>query len=232
LVDEDGERFTDELAPRDEVARAIQERMRATGAAGVRLDMRAVDAGRFPNVVNTLRRAGVDPTRELVPVAPAAHYLMGGIATDLDGRSSLPGLLAVGECACTGLHGANRLASNSLSECFVFGRRAGMAALDEPPAARGAPPVLADVAAGDLAPTAATREALWRDAGLVRDAAGLRRLAEDRHPLARLVGACALARAESRGVHRRADHPETRSELDLRHAVVGPDDVPTFEKWE
>jgi L-aspartate oxidase len=232
LVDDDGERFTDELAPRDEVARAIQERMRATGAAGVRLDMRAVDAGRFPNVVNTLRRAGVDPTRELVPVAPAAHYLMGGIATDLHGRSSVPGLLAVGECACTGLHGANRLASNSLSECFVFGRRAGVAALDELPAARGAPPALADVAAGDLAPTAATREALWRDAGLVRDAAGLRRLAEDPHPLARLIGACGLARAESRGVHRRTDHPETRAELDLQHAVVGHDDAPRFEKWE
>jgi L-aspartate oxidase len=235
LVDDAGERFTDELAPRDEVARAIQERMRASGAGAVRLDMRDVDAGRFPNVVATLRRAGLDPTRELVPVAPAAHYLMGGIATDLDGRSSVPGLLAVGECACTGLHGANRLASNSLSECFVFGRRAGVAALDEPPAARGAPPALAEVAAGDPTPTPATREALWRDAGLVRDAAGLRRLAEGLaapHPLARLVGACGLARAESRGVHRRADHPETRAELGLHHAVVGPDDVPRFQKWE
>ncbi len=116
--------------------------MLETGAPSVSLDMRAVDPAHFPNVVSVLRRAGLDPARELIPVAPAAHYMMGGIATDLDGRSSLPALYAVGECACTGLHGANRLASNSLSECFVFGRRAALAALDEPaltsvPAAAG-----------------------------------------------------------------------------------------------
>ena len=83
--------------------------------------MREVDPALFPNVVTALRRAGIDPERELVPVAPAAHYMMGGIATDLDGRATLAGLYAVGECSCTGLHGANRLASNSLTECFVFG---------------------------------------------------------------------------------------------------------------
>src|SRR5207342_2988260 len=77
-----------------------------------------------------LREAGFDPAREPVPVSPASHYVMGGIATDLDGRSSLPGLFAVGECACTGLHGANRLASNSLTECFVLGARAARAACD------------------------------------------------------------------------------------------------------
>ncbi|MCA1656788.1 MAG: FAD-binding protein, partial [Actinobacteria bacterium] len=139
LLDGAGERFVDELAPRDEVARAIQALLRETGERAVSLDMRAVDPGRFPNVVAALREAGVDPARELVPVAPAAHYLMGGVATDLRGRSTVPGLYAVGECACTGLHGANRLASNSLSECFVYGRRAALAALDEPSVGPGEP---------------------------------------------------------------------------------------------
>jgi L-aspartate oxidase len=157
---------------------------------------------------------------------------MGGIATDLDARSSLPGLLAVGECACTGLHGANRLASNSLSECFVFGRRAALAALEEPPAARGAAPALADVAAPDARPSPQTRAALWRHAGLVRDAAGLEELARDEHPLARLIAAGALARTESRGVHRRADHPDTDPGLDRRHAVVRPGAEPKFERWD
>ncbi|HVE68761.1 MAG TPA: FAD-dependent oxidoreductase, partial [Solirubrobacteraceae bacterium] len=162
---EGGERFVDELAPRDEVARAIETRLRESGARAVELDMREVDPARFPNVVNTLRRAGFDPRRDLIPVAPAAHYLMGGIATDLHARSTLPGLYAVGECACTGLHGANRLASNSLSECFVFGRRAVLAGLDDPPAVRGAPPALDAVAAPDPRPAPETRDALWRLAG-------------------------------------------------------------------
>src|SRR5947209_5623194 len=129
LLDAEGRRFVDELAPRDEVARAVQRQMALTGAASVGLDMRDVDPALFPNVVSALRRAGIDPERELVPVAPAAHYMMGGIATDLDARSTLDGLYAVGECSCTGLHGANRLASHSLTECFVFGSRAARAAL-------------------------------------------------------------------------------------------------------
>src|SRR3954465_4201716 len=119
LLDGDGERFVDELAPRDEVARAIHERMAASGAPYVHLDMRDVDPVLFPNVVAALQEAGLDPTRELIPVAPAAHYGMGGIVSALDGAATVPGLYAVGEAACTGLHGANRLASNSLSECFV-----------------------------------------------------------------------------------------------------------------
>ena len=94
--------------------------------------MTMVDPGRFPNIVGALREAGLDPMTRRVPVAPAAHYVMGGIVTDLDGRTSVERLYAVGECACTGLHGANRLASNSLSECFVFGRRAALAGLDDP----------------------------------------------------------------------------------------------------
>src|SRR5205823_6466888 len=88
----DGQRFVDELAPRDEVARAIDRLLRATGASHVDLDMRAIDPAHFPNVVGALREAGVDPVRELVPVAPAAHYLMGGLRADLDGRTTVPGL--------------------------------------------------------------------------------------------------------------------------------------------
>src|SRR5271166_6443038 len=124
LHDSAGERFVDELAPRDEVSRAIEARLSETGALSVGLDMRTIDPAHFPNVVASLREAGLDPTRELIPVAPAAHYTMGGIVVDLNARSTLPGLYAVGESSCTGLHGANRLASNSLSECFVFARRA------------------------------------------------------------------------------------------------------------
>ena len=139
LHDAAGERFVDELAPRDEVARAIALRLQESGERAVGLDMRAIDPAHFPNVVAALREAGLDPTRELVPVAPAAHYMMGGIVADLDARSSLPGLYAVGESSCTGLHGANRLASNSLSECFVFARRAVLDALSTPaPGAAGA----------------------------------------------------------------------------------------------
>ncbi|MBV8956206.1 MAG: FAD-binding protein, partial [Solirubrobacterales bacterium] len=110
LRDPSGARFVDELLPRDEVARAVQRQMALTGAPSVDLDMREIDPSLFPNVVSALRSAGIDPERELVPVAPAAHYMMGGIATDLDARTTVPGLYAVGECSCTGLHGANRLA--------------------------------------------------------------------------------------------------------------------------
>ena len=117
------------------------------GEPCVYLDMRAVDPGRFPNVVEALREAGLDPMLELVPVSPAAHYVMGGIATDLEGRTDVGGLYAVGECACTGLHGANRLASNSLSECFVFGYRAARAGLAGPPSSTPSAPAPADVAA-------------------------------------------------------------------------------------
>ena len=139
LLDAHGERFVDELAPRDEVALAIETELRRSGEPAVRLDMRGVDVERFPNIAAALADVGLDPTRDLLPVAPAAHYTMGGIATDLDGRSSLPGLYAIGECACTGLHGANRLASNSLAECLVFGRRAALAATAEPAVTGAAP---------------------------------------------------------------------------------------------
>jgi L-aspartate oxidase len=228
LLDAAGERFVDELAPRDEVARAIWERMGASGRASVDLDMREVDPHLFPNVVGALQEAGLDPTRELVPVAPAAHYGMGGIVADLDGATSVPGLYTVGESACTGLHGANRLASNSLSECFVFGARAALAALSEPREEPGDPPAPRSLPE----PSRASREALWRDAGLVRRREGLERLLDDPHPLVALVGAHALLRRESRGAHTRTDFPDLDPALDLHHSVSRtPGAAPVFERW-
>jgi L-aspartate oxidase len=223
-----GERFVNELAPRDEVALAIERRLRDGDI--VLLDLRRIDLARFPNVVSALEAAGIDPAREPVPVAPAAHYTMGGVATDLEGRSSLPGLYAVGECGCNGLHGANRLASNSLAECFVFGHRAALAAAGEQPAGAGAAPPSAEESPPP-APPPSTRRALWRFAGLEREAAGLRELADDPFPLARLIARSALAREESRGAHQRSDHPDRDPGLDGRHLVAGPEQAPRWQPW-
>jgi L-aspartate oxidase len=222
LLDGGGRRFTDELAPRDVVARAIAARGTAL------LDLRPVDRDRFPALMETLAREGFDPETEPVPVAPAAHYTMGGVVTDLDGRTELPGLYAVGECSCTGVHGANRLASNSLLECVVFGRRAALAA--------GAEPVLPSLLPRASQPeplpavTSELRRAMWEHAGLVRDAAGLERLRHAEHPLARLVAEGALRRAESRGGHFRADLPEEDPALAL-HIVHRRGREPALERW-
>jgi L-aspartate oxidase len=232
LLDAGGERFVDELAPRDEVARAVAEQITLSGRGSVNLDMRRVDPALFPNVVSALRAAGIDPQHQLVPVAPAAHYMMGGIATDLDARSTLPGLYAVGECSCTGLHGANRLASNSLTECFVFGARAARAAAREPAPYPGTIGTATGATIASPVPSQATRDALWENAGLERDAPGLSRLLEDPHPLAQLIGRCALTRTESRGAHRRRDYPRPDPDLDDRHVVVRPGAKPVLEVWQ
>jgi len=229
LVDDSGERFVDELAPRDQVALAIEHVMRSDTDAGVFLDLRRIDMTHFPNVAAALKRAGLDPGRDLIPVAPAAHYTMGGIATDLDGRSSLDGLFAVGECACNGLHGANRLASNSLAECFVFGRRAGAAAA----AAAPLEGTIGGFAPGtpDPVPPPQTRAALWRNAGLVRTADGLRELLDDPFPLARTIAAAALAREESRGAHQRSDRPAPDPAYDGQHMLIRGGEI-RLERWD
>jgi L-aspartate oxidase len=230
LVDGEGRRFLfgvdarGELAPRAVVSRAIAERLAATGDPCVFLDARHLGAERlrtgFPGFLDRCRRVGVDPLRMPVPVAPAAHYTMGGVVTDLNGRTEVPGLLAAGECARTGVHGANRLASNSLVEAIVFGRRAGRAAGSAPAAARVPPlspaqsgeyPVQRGVG-GPWRPSARERAALGQAAGPLRSADGLRRAragleGDPSTALAALVLEAALIRHESRGAHVRTDHP-------------------------
>ena len=222
LVDDGGERFIDELAPRDVVARAVGARDTAL------LDLRPVDRSRFPGLMSRLADAGYRPGDQPVPVGPAAHYTMGGVVTDLDGRTELSGLYAAGECACTGVHGANRLASNSMLECLVFGRRAARAAAEsdlppglDPPARPTAPPPV----------TAELRDAMWRDAGLVRDGSGLEGLVRSTHPVARLTARSALARRESRGGHFRVDFPHEDPKLNGLHTVLRPGREATFEAW-
>ncbi|MEM4676124.1 MAG: L-aspartate oxidase [Nitrososphaerota archaeon] len=133
IRDRHGNRFVDELAPRDEVSRAIAKRIQETDSKHVWLDARLIDdfKNRFPNIYSSLKEIGLDPKKDWLPIAPAAHYLCGGLATDLYGRTVLKNLWAVGETSCTGVHGANRLASNSLLEGLVFGARAVEAILSE-----------------------------------------------------------------------------------------------------
>lgn len=224
LINAAGERFMSryhpqaELAPRDVVARAIHAE-RAAGR-GAFLDAREAVGQHFPEefpgVFAACLGGGVDPRTQPIPVAPACHYHMGGIVTDADGRTSLAGLFAAGECASTGVHGANRLASNSLLEAAVFGARAGRAAAAETDA--GTSPLRGAVAPVLPAPALQRlRKLMSQHAGVVRDAEGLTTLLleidalEAQHgrsaPLvaARLVVACALARSESRGGHFRSD---------------------------
>jgi L-aspartate oxidase len=214
------------------VARAVQQRIDASGGRSVGLDMRHVDPALFPNVVGALKRAGIDPEHELIPVAPAAHYMMGGIATDLHSRASVRGLYAVGECSCTGLHGANRLASNSLSECFVFGARAAAAALGDADPTSGPGPATQPAPLPKPTLSRQSRTALWQHAGLERDAAGLRTLLDNEHPLVRLIARGALAREESRGAHQRTDFPTLDPAMDHRHVTLTDDAEPVIEAWD
>ena len=242
LVDRDGAPFMarvhpqGELAPRDVVARAIHRQI-AEGR-GAFLDAREAVGEHFPEafpgVFAACQAAGLDPRREPIPVAPAAHYHMGGVWTDADARTSLDGLYAVGECASTGVHGANRLASNSLLEAAVFGLRAGRAARAE--GEPRTPPGLPSEPPPELPPEVlpALRRSMSLNAGVERTAEGLERLLGEidalsaRHgealvlTTARLVAQAALDRRESRGGHWRLDFPQAAAEARRTFTGVEP----------
>jgi L-aspartate oxidase len=256
-----GERFVDELLPRDQVARAIALE-NLSGRGPVRLDLTHLDPervrSRFPRIYATCRRHGIDITREPVPVTPAAHYVMGGVASDLHGRSTLGGLYVAGEVACTGVHGANRLASNSLLEGLVFGARAAEAMMEcpAPPEAGPSLPARASGAAEvRLAQARASlRAGAWMHLGLTREKRGLEALLElvngmndqlspcpksraaaelrNLADVATAMARSALFREESRGAHYRTDFPATDDRRFRGHTCLdarGPRLVPVEE---
>ncbi|OBG82363.1 L-aspartate oxidase [Mycobacterium sp. E3305] len=239
LVDPQGNSVTagvhpmGDLAPRDVVAAAIDTRLKATGDPCVFLDARGIAgfAARFPTVTAACRAAGIDPVRQPIPVVPGAHYSCGGVVTDVHGQTELPGLFAAGEVARTGMHGANRLASNSLLEGLVVGGRAGRAAAAHATAAGRTRAVAPEPSAHTAPERAELQATMSRDASVVRDAAGLTRLSDalagaparviagrrDFEDVAlavaaRAVTAAALARNESRGCHHRAEYPDPAPE--------------------
>lgn len=243
VVDESGKRFLldvhpdGELAPRDVVARAIAERRSAF------LDARPIGAEhvreRFPNITAAVAEHGYDLTAEPIPIAPAAHYFLGGVTTDVWGRTTIPGLYAAGECAATGMHGANRMAGNSLAEAVVFGRRAASAMASDAPADAPAIPDVEeenDVTVRTMIPDAwdRLRAAMTTGAGLVRTKLSLRDAAAAVDELAAvstgslhagavaagLICRSALERDESRGVHFRLDEPSRKDEWDGRHVTL------------
>lgn len=242
LVDARGDSVTagvhpmGDLAPRDVVAAAIDERLSRSGDPCVYLDARGVAdfVRRFPTVNAACLAADVDPTRQLIPVVPGAHYSCGGVVTDVYGRTELSGLFAAGEVARTGMHGANRLASNSLLEGLVVGRRAGALAAQHATGASGGRAAVVEPVTRVAMPRPDLQRAMTRHASVVRDAIGLSHLTEllptagardlaSRGDFedaaltvtASVVAAAALDRAESRGSHHRADHQD----LDRTRAV-------------
>jgi L-aspartate oxidase len=239
LVDGRGERFMDrfdpraELAPRDIVARAIAS-VREGTAELVYLDATMIPdvAGRFPTVAASCAEAGLDLARDRIPVAPAAHYFTGGLLTDGWGRTTVPRLLAAGEVACTGIHGANRLASNSLLEALVFGRRAALADDDPGPSLLVREP-LGAAPAGAIE-VEEVRSLADRFLGVSRDGTELTALVEkleaglDGHraatTIASLLAMAALRREESRGGHFRRDFPRSREQWRVHQAI-------TVEGW-
>lgn len=240
-----------DLAPRDVVSRSMLQQMLKTGDTQVYLDITHIPARevrrQFPGLVAVCRSFGLDWTRRPIPVRPAAHYLIGGVKVDLDGRTNLPGLFAAGECAATGFHGANRLASNSLLECLVIGRRAGAAAASDGGRVRrdvawsGRFHASAGLDLEDLLNS--LRSVMWRQVGIERTGEGLAD-ADERMTfwssyvmkmgfespagwevqnlltLGTLMARGAERRTESRGVHFRADHPERDDRRWRRHLVV------------
>jgi L-aspartate oxidase len=217
--------------------------MQATGSPLILLDLTHLPPGhvrrRFPRIHETCLRFGVDLEKEPAPVHPAAHYAMGGVRSDLDGRTSLPNLYAAGEVACTGVHGANRLASNSLLEGLVFGTRAGRAMCEQSGSLRYEPEQVA-VALFPRIGEVELRSLAWQALGISRDRAGLTRAADElaslplaarqtaprqeyeirnMHQVALLIARCALAREESRGGHWRSDFPGKDPRF-ARHSVV------------
>ncbi|OBG32305.1 L-aspartate oxidase [Mycobacterium sp. E3198] len=239
LVDSQGNSVTagvhpmGDLAPRDVVAAAIDARLRETGDPCVFLDARGIAgfAARFPTVTAACRDAGIDPVRQPIPVVPGAHYSCGGVVTDVCGQTELPGLFAAGEVARTGMHGANRLASNSLLEGLVVGGRAGRAAAAHAAVTGRVRAAAPETAAPTGLPRGDLHRAMSRHASVVRDVAGLNRLSDKLSgaPVrnvagrrdfedvaltltARAVTAGALARNESRGCHHRAEYPDAAPE--------------------